>query len=46
MENKYVSFISDEHLINCIANLYKAYSKAKSNITKKVFTLIKLIQLN
>lgn len=37
MENKYISFISDEHLINCIANLYKAYSKAKSNITKKSF---------
>lgn len=37
MENKYVSFISDEHLINCIANLYKAYSKAKSNVTKKSF---------
>ncbi len=37
MENRYVSFISDEHLINCIANLHKAYSKAKSNVTKKSF---------
>ncbi len=37
MENKYVNFISDEHLINCINNLYKAYTKAKSNVTKKSF---------
>lgn len=37
MENKYVSFISDEHLINCIANLHKAYLKAKNNVTKKNF---------
>jgi Eco47II restriction endonuclease len=37
MKNKYVDFISDDHLLHCIANLYKAYSKAKSNITKKNF---------
>ena len=37
MKNKYVSFISDEHLISCIANLHKAYLKAKNNITKKNF---------
>lgn len=37
MENKYVNFISDEHLLNCIANLHKAYLKAKNNITKKNF---------
>jgi hypothetical protein len=42
MENKYVSFISDEHLINCIANLYMAYSKAKSNVTKKSFYINKV----
>jgi hypothetical protein len=42
MENKYVSFISDEHLINCIANLYIAYSKAKSNVTKKSFYINKV----
>lgn len=37
MKNKYVSFISDEHLLKCIANLHKAYLKAKNNITKKNF---------
>ncbi len=37
MKNKYVDFISDEHLLNCIANLHKSYLKAKKNITKKNF---------
>ena len=37
MKNKYVNFISDEHLLKCIANLHKAYLKAKNNITKKNF---------
>lgn len=37
MKNKYVDFISDEHLLDCIANLHKAYLKAKNNITKKNF---------
>ncbi len=37
MKNKYVNFITDEHLLNCIDNLYKAYLKAKNNITKKNF---------
>lgn len=37
MTNKYVSFISDEHLLFCIANLHRAYLKAKNNITKKSF---------
>jgi hypothetical protein len=37
MKSKYVDFISDEHLLNCIANLHKAYLKAKNNITKKNF---------
>ncbi len=37
MKNKYVDFIADEHLLNCIANLHKAYLKAKNNITKKNF---------
>jgi len=37
MKNKYVSYISDEHLLKCIANLYKSYLKAKSNISKKNF---------
>ena len=37
MKNKYVSFISDEHLLYCIANLHKAYLKAQNNVTKKSF---------
>lgn len=37
MKNKYVDFISDKHLIDCIANLHKSYLKAKNNITKKNF---------
>jgi hypothetical protein len=35
--NKYLNFISDEHLLFCVANLHKAYVKAKSNVTKKSF---------
>ena len=37
MENKYVVFISDEHLLRCVANLHTAYLKAKSNVSKKNF---------
>ncbi|BAW79858.1 type II restriction endonuclease [Candidatus Nitrosoglobus terrae] len=37
MTNKYVNFISDEHLLNCIENLHKAYLRAKNNISKKSF---------
>ncbi len=37
MKNKYVDFISDEHFLNCVANLHAAYLKAKNNITKKNF---------
>lgn len=37
MNNKYLDFISDEHFLNCVANLHSAYLKAKNNITKKNF---------
>lgn len=37
MANKYVNFISDEHLLSCIQNLHDSYVKAKANITKKKF---------
>lgn len=37
MANKYVNFISDEHLLYCIGNLRNAYLRAKNNITKKSF---------
>lgn len=35
MKNKYVSFISDDHLLACIGNLHKSYLRAKNNISKK-----------
>lgn len=37
MANKYLSFISDEHLLFCIENLHKSYLKAKANVSKKKF---------
>jgi len=37
MTNKYVDFISDDHFLDCVSNLYKAYLKAKNNITKRNF---------
>jgi len=42
MKYKYVDFISDDYLLECIGNLHKAYLKAKSNITKKSFYLNKV----
>lgn len=35
MPNKYLSYISDEHLLNCIGNLHNAYLKAKNKLSKK-----------
>lgn len=35
--NQYLKFISDEHLLKCIANLYQSYTKAKSKVSKKKF---------
>lgn len=37
MENKYVDFISDDHFLDCVANLHRAYLRAKNNISKKNF---------
>jgi hypothetical protein len=37
MKNKYVDFISDEHFLECVANLHKAYLRAKNNLTRKSF---------
>lgn len=37
MKNRYVSFITDEHLLWCIDNLYNSYTRAKNNITVKNF---------
>lgn len=37
MANKYLDFISDEHLFSCIENLHNSYTKAKADISKKKF---------
>lgn len=37
MANKYLSYISDEHLFICIENLHNSYLKAKANVSKKKF---------
>lgn len=37
MANKYVNFITDEHLLACIETLHKSYLKAKKNISKARF---------
>lgn len=37
MANKYLTFITDEHLLKCVENLHKSYLKAKENVTKKKF---------
>lgn len=37
MPNKYLNFISDEHLMSCIETLHKSYLKAKANVSKKKF---------
>lgn len=37
MANKYLDFISDEHLLACIEKLHNSYAKAKANIGKKKF---------
>lgn len=36
-KNKYVDFVSDEHLLHCISNLYNSYSEAKREFTKSKF---------
>lgn len=37
MANKYVDFVSDEHLLTCVANLHTSYVSAKNEIDKKKF---------
>ncbi len=37
MTNKYLSFISDEHLLECIGNLHNAYVNAKKRVSKTQF---------
>lgn len=35
MANKYLSYITDEHLLDCIGNLHNTYLKAKNKLSKK-----------
>ncbi|MCX2681032.1 Eco47II family restriction endonuclease [Galbibacter sp. EGI 63066] len=35
--NKYVDFVTDEHLLKCISNLYLSYVEAKKGFTKSKF---------
>lgn len=37
MPNKYVDFVSDQHFLDCIANLHNSYVKAKEDISQKKF---------
>lgn len=37
MTNKYVEFVSDDHLLTCIKNLHNSYVKAKQGVNKKKF---------
>lgn len=37
MSNKYVDFVSDEHLLKCISNLHDSYLSAKKEFTKEKF---------
>ena len=37
MPKNYLDFISDEHLLECIKNLYTSYVRAKANVSKKKF---------
>ncbi|MET3112881.1 hypothetical protein AAKU52_000600 [Pedobacter sp. CG_S7] len=35
MSNNYLNYITDKHLLKCIANLHNSYLKAKGNLSKK-----------
>ncbi|MCF8365183.1 MAG: Eco47II family restriction endonuclease [Bacteroidales bacterium] len=37
MKNRYLDFITDEHFLKCIENLYGSYVKAKEKISKMKF---------
>ena len=37
MTNSYLNYISDEHLLRCVENLYNSYQKAKANVSKSKF---------
>jgi hypothetical protein len=37
MANKYLNYISDDHLLMCIGNLYESYKNAQASITTQKF---------
>jgi len=37
MENSYLNYITDKHLLTCIANLHRSYTKAKHSISRQKF---------
>jgi len=37
MSNRYVSYVSDAHFLECISNLYGSYVRAKADISKEKF---------
>jgi hypothetical protein len=37
MANKYVKFVSDQHFISCVSNLYTSYIETKSKVNLKKF---------
>jgi hypothetical protein len=37
MINRYLNYITDDHLLECIKTLHHSYAKAKANISKKKF---------
>jgi hypothetical protein len=37
MKNKYVKFVTDDHLLHCIGNLHESYKKANLNATLESF---------
>ncbi len=37
MANKYLNYITDEHLMACIGNLHKSYIRAKNSVSRKKF---------
>src|SRR5688500_12499857 len=42
MTNKYLSYVSDDHLLKCISNLHHSYIKAKNKIGKQKFYVNKV----
>jgi len=42
MANKYLNFVTDDHLLTCVSNLHQSYIKAKNDISKLRFYVNKV----